>query len=716
MKEFIFDIQRFADWATIISSDGTTTVDESVSVVNGTENAETIQSDPIDSTFRAVYANGGNDTVSIYGSSYGVEFSTLTVDGGAGDDSINLYGGVDALHPSTVSIGGGIGDDTIDIYGSNEGIHGGISEAVENKTTATVDGGEGDDKIIIRADNDKGIDISKVTITGGFGNDLISISGGNYGIGGWEGSGGSTVSVDGGEGADTISVSSIDSLSGVSIVAGSGDVISVGSGGANYIFDSTDAVTINGATFTSNAANTSASIESSADLTSIKSAWSGTVALSENNSLADIDDSIVSAAGNYQVVDGRFSGEVEQITVSSGKDYDIVFIIDVSGSMDEHIAGVKDNVKNFANSLKNSGVGNVRFGLIYYEKDAFTQTFSNDNYLTSDIDEFNTAVENLSTYGDTEYGLNAVESAMSIVSDEDDTTKRFIVVTNEDCDDKLIKNATDINNTLKSRGIVMDVVGSEGYDYGYIEGYGYLSDYCRSEWEPLANATGGKFYLLGEGFPSIFGEIVTDMVNIVDLNLVPENQTGYFVATQNSDTYTTPIFQTDGTSGNDTTVGAVNSINIYVADTDTDRQQTIIITGGWNATATKNDDKLLITGASATVTGGDGADVFSLGTDTRTVALMDLNIDEDKLSFGNYITPGTMSQTIEDNHLVLTADNLRVDLPGMSEMTEEFLDYSVGNAGSSSTIRELLYGTTVSADSFISFSHWTFGFDSSTGF
>ena len=138
MKKFIFDIQRFDDWATIISSDDTITVDESVSSVNGTDNAETIQVDPIDSTLRAIYANGGNDTVSIYGSSYGVEFSTLTVEGGTGDDSINLYGGVDAIHPSTVSIGGGIGDDTIDIYGSNEGIHGGISEAVENKITATV--------------------------------------------------------------------------------------------------------------------------------------------------------------------------------------------------------------------------------------------------------------------------------------------------------------------------------------------------------------------------------------------------------------------------------------------------------------------------------------------------------------------------------------------------------------------------------------------------
>ncbi|MBQ9488194.1 MAG: hypothetical protein IJU91_10440 [Selenomonadaceae bacterium] len=72
-------------------------------------------------------------------------------------------------------------------------------------------------------------------------NDTLNITGFYRGITN------STVSVEGGDGADTISVSAIDSISG------------------------------------------------------------GTVALSQNNSLADIDGSIVSAAGRYQVVDGKFT-------------------------------------------------------------------------------------------------------------------------------------------------------------------------------------------------------------------------------------------------------------------------------------------------------------------------------------------------------------------------------------------------------------------------
>ena len=704
------DTNVASGWATIISSDGSTVIDNDNNIANGTDNAETFQIASISNTLRVVYGNAGADTINISGSVNGIEFSNVTLEGGDGDDAINIYGNVDGIHPSTVSIGGGAGNDTVSIYGGNEGIHGGISEAVENKTTTTIDGGDGDDNIIIYANTDKGIDISKVTITGGNGNDLISIYGGNYGIGGWENSGGATVSIDGGEGADTISVNSIDSLSGVSIVAGSGDNISVGEGSANYLFDSTDAVTINGATFYSNEANTSANLVSYVEGTSIGSAWNGTVAISGTNSLADIDGSIVSDAGNYQIVDGKFAGTVDATPtvipepIYAGQNYDIVFIIDISGSMDYYIDGVKENVKNFATSLKSSGVGDIRFGLVSYETYATAKNFSTDEtstYLTSNVDDFTAALNDLSIYGGIEYGLTAVDTALSIVSDEDDTTKRFILITDEDFDDTNIFDVTDIDNKLKSREIVMDVVGDNDTSY----------DYCRSEWEPLANDTGGKFYLLGEGFPEIFNNIVTDIVNVVDLNLVPNEQTGYFVAANNSGTYTTPIFQNTSATGNDTTVGAVNEVYVYTADSDTDRYQKIIIPENWNVTATKNNDVLMINGSSVTVTGGEGSDVFNLGSDVSTVALMDLNINEDKLSFGNYIMPGTLKQTIEDNHLVLTADDLRVDLPAMSEMTEEFLNYSVSNAGTSSTIRELIYGD---GRSIISFAQWKFSFTNSS--
>ena len=286
---------------------------------------------------------------------------------------------------------------------------------------------------------------------------------------------------------------------------------------------------------------------------------------------------------------------------------------------------------------------------------------------------------------------------MSIVSDEDDTTKRFIVVTDEDYDDSDILNSTDVDNNLKSRGIVMDVIGSEGS--------------CQTEWEPLANNTGGKFYLLGGDFPSIFSDIATDMVNIIDLNTVPDGQTGYFVSSITSaenNTFTAPTFQANGATENEINAGAVNEVKVYVAESDVTSAQTVIIPEGWNVTATENDDVLNINGSNVTVTGGAGSDVFNLGSDVKTVSLMDLNPDEDKLSFSNFIDENSLFQSIEDGHLVLTADNLKIDLPGISEMTEEFLDYRVSNAGTSSTISDLLY---TEGRAVISFAQWNFGYN-----
>ena len=631
MKNFAFDIQRFEDWATIISGEGTTTLEESITIASGTDNAETIQVPTINQTIRAVYGNGGNDIISIEGSMYGVAFSTVTVDGG-----------------------------------------------------------DGDDKIIIHADNDTGIDISKVTITGGAGNDVISISGGQYGIGGVDGAGGSTVSIDSGDGADIIFINSIDSISSVSIVAGAGDSISVGSGAANYFFDSTDAVTINGATFTASNANTSADLVSYTEGTSIGSAWTGTVALSGTNSLADLEGSIVSAAGSYQIVDGKFAGTVEPArtnTNSSGRKIDIVFLIDNTGSMSGYIASVKSAVSGFAQDLSNSNL-NCRYGLVEFGdiNDSSIKTYE----FTDDVENFVSNVDNISLTdgGDgPESGLEAIMNGALAMNFDSDANKRFILISDAsfhnsgesgDGDSSAYLVTSDVATALKENSVTMDVVGSAGY--------------CRSEWEPLANYTDGKFYLLGEGFPSIFQSIVADMVNVVDLNLVPENQTGFFVALGDTDTISTPLFQVDGASTNDTAVGSVDEPFLYVADDDSDSGQKIIIPSNWNVIATKNDDKLIISGETATVTGGDGEDIFSLGTDTKSVSLMDLDVSDDKLSFSNYIEHGSMRQSIEDDHLVLTADELRIDLPAMDGMTDKFLNYSVSNAGETATIRDLIYG------------------------
>ena len=661
MKKFIFDMQRFEDLATVSfgedNSDGIIEVNSMASISSGiniVDETQAIGSDSADiflserftgkNYLSDDYKNylislgGGEDTIYLgydtgSGHYYAANYANITINSGADNDVIharsnyqdnisfseiliNSEDGADyinisvdelasntktyamALRNSTVTLEGGDGDDTIRIYSESVG-----SVAILG-VNGSINGGSGDDQISIYG-GEYGIRSysaeNVITLNGGAGSDIISIYGGTAGIT-------SPVLIDGGDGSDTISVSSIDSLNSVtdalfdslnsvSIIAGSGDNISVGSGGVNYLFDSTDEVTINGATFTASSANTSASLESSADIMSIKSAWSGTVALSGTNSLADIDGSIVSDAGNYQIVDGKLVGAVEpvnpqtgDIVIANGKKYDVVFVIDNTGSMRQYIDDVKSNVNEFAQTLQNSGL-NCRYGLVEFGDlaDSEIKTYE----FTDDVGVFVSNVNNISLTDGGDYpesGLEAIMNGALTMNFDADAEKRFIVVSDasfKNFDETGDGNSAeylvtgDVENALRDNAVTMDVVGEAGS--------------CRSEWEPLANGTGGKFYLLGSGFPSIFSAITTDIINIVDLNLVPENQTGYFVATQNSNTYTTPIFQTSNATGNDTAVGTVNEVNVYVADSDTDRQQTIIITDGWNATATKSADKLLIT-------------------------------------------------------------------------------------------------------------------------
>ena len=354
MKALKFDIQRFVD-LTEVKFGGvyaTVSVSSGITVTNGTLASGSSGNDTLMSSHDSNYSpfhnysesvitlGGGNDYVDIdseIGWAIG-DHSSVTIDVGAGDDKINITGNQNVIFTSNLSINGGTGNDYINLgnggkfdYGTNiigitstfiaEGGSGkdtikiasnnhcgieGVGDVYDGSKIAYpssvyIKGGDDDDQIIIYGKR-VGISGSKeITISGGTGNDLISISGDTYGIGQ------STLPIDGGTGIDTIAVNSISNWSAVSIIAGSGDVISVGSGEASYLFDSTDAVTINGATFTANSAGTSASILSSSDSISIKSAWNGTVALSSTNSLTDIDGNVANNTGNYKIVDGKLS-------------------------------------------------------------------------------------------------------------------------------------------------------------------------------------------------------------------------------------------------------------------------------------------------------------------------------------------------------------------------------------------------------------------------
>lgn len=158
-------------------------------------------------------------------------------------------------------------------------------------------GNAGDDLIQIKEVNHDSIYNSNLTLSGGAGNDTISVSGAIYYN--------STLSINGGDGADVISIDFIDRNT--TIVAGAGDNISLDTGSVNYFFDRTDAVTINGVTFKSNTANTSSNIQNSYKGMTIGTGFSGNITVPSDKVLRDTYGNILATEGTYSLVNGKFN-------------------------------------------------------------------------------------------------------------------------------------------------------------------------------------------------------------------------------------------------------------------------------------------------------------------------------------------------------------------------------------------------------------------------
>ena len=257
-------------WATIISSEGTTTISTSSTVANGTSGNDTITTAALenDTVSRAVYGNGGND--SIYNAA-----SNVTISGGADADTISLDAdsanvlvqynsgdGDDVIIgfnvSDTIIIDSGTGEystvtseDDVIISTSSGSIT--LKDAV-NLDTLNIDG----TLVISQAINNT---VDGETITGTALADNISNSGDNVTIDAGDGdniitNSGSNVTINTGAGDD--SVRNTSSASNVTIYTGAGNDI-ITNNGENVVIETgadddvinnsaTNNVTINGGT------------------------------------------------------------------------------------------------------------------------------------------------------------------------------------------------------------------------------------------------------------------------------------------------------------------------------------------------------------------------------------------------------------------------------------------------------------------------------------
>lgn len=191
--------------------------------------------------------------------------------------------------------------------------------------------------------------------------------------------------------------------------------------------------------------------------------------------------------------------------------YDIVFLIDNTGSMYRYISNVKNNVTTFTNNLGNVDyrLGLVEFGDLY-DSDIKTYEFTaNSDEFLADLN----AIELTGGADRAESGLEALTEGMAM-DFRDSAEKRFIAVTDAPYhnqgessdygDSSSYLYVDDVVASLKEKGIVVDVVGTTYARYGI--------DSAQYEWdEPIASVTGGQFYDIEGDFPSLISDLAKNI-------------------------------------------------------------------------------------------------------------------------------------------------------------------------------------------------------------
>ncbi|MBR2518860.1 MAG: VWA domain-containing protein [Selenomonadaceae bacterium] len=665
--------------------------------------------------YSSIESGAGNDTVWNSGA------SDITIDSGAGNDSITNTSGsnvsIDGAagndrisnNSTNVTIDSGDGDDEISNFGDNVTISSGTgNDTIYNyySSNVTIDSGDGDDYIRNVGNN--------VTISGGAGNDIIN--NGLYDdevlVGVSEGKDksdfGKAVTIVGGTGDDKISLQSSVKENVVQYDLGDGhDTV--------WGYSNGTALQINSAVGWSSVVSGNNDIVvtvGDGSITLVDAATSSGVNI--NGVIYPIDNG---GGGTESIPPVTLPPDTPVTPVNPAAPTDVIFIIDKSDSMDAYIQRVKDAITSFANSL-GSKSSDFRFGIVEFGQSEngglpVAKTFTLFNgitpYFTSNVEEFTGALD-INSNGGMEYGLTAIQTALTMFqADPRLAQKRIVVLTDAgyegdgtEAEDPSGLTSTDIETALKAENVKMDVVGRLGYE-------------CQTEYEPLANSTGGKFYDIDSlSYYNYFEEIADDIlgrahVNInLDIDSVPEGTTsGVFVVTPvlNALGALVPAssdaaFKAAAEEG-DFVVGYVVAPNAYMAVPDSPWRQIVTIPENWVVSGTWQDDALNITGSNVVVSGSVGKDNISINEGAININLVDvieLQNGSDTLSFSKKITPGTLQQIFTGTGVALYTTNeageldFSINLPGIVALDESLLNCEVSNAGTPNTIRELIYG------------------------
>lgn len=173
---------------------------------------------------------------------------------------------------------------------------------------------------------------------------------------------------------------------------------------------------------------------------------------------------------------------------------DIVFIIDRSGSMDDDINSVKNNVSTFTDKLSQQGF-DYQLGLISYE-------YSPIRYpLTSDVNTFKNNLSNIYVSGGTENGLDAIMDAINNYTFELNSYKYFVLIGDENVYSANGYSDAYVKQQLVNNDITLTTVGISA---------------VQSQFQDLSSSTGGLYLSLTSGFATNL-EIIFDQIQQIPI-------------------------------------------------------------------------------------------------------------------------------------------------------------------------------------------------------
>jgi len=194
---------------------------------------------------------------------------------------------------------------------------------------------------------------------------------------------------------------------------------------------------------------------------------------------------------------------------------DIIFVLDVTGSMTDEIDGVKDNIVEFADSLSYQGI-DFRLGMV-----TFLDWIENIYDFTPDVQLFQQYVNQQHAHGGGDLPENSLEALMAASQFDFRPTANRVIIWITDASYHINNSYTqlipqDVVNEMLTHSIVPHCIGNTEYQLDY--------------YNPILFPTGGDFY-------DIYGNFRDILLEISRLNSTGSYRLSYLSNANPGDTY-----------------------------------------------------------------------------------------------------------------------------------------------------------------------------------